>query len=96
MIHFCLSQVGLDPETGKIDIDRLATGISASQRGKIITIREIIDELENKIGKPVPIDEIIKEGVAQGISESDIEDAIEKLKREGNIFEPKHGFLQKL
>ncbi|MBW2993553.1 minichromosome maintenance protein MCM, partial [Candidatus Woesearchaeota archaeon] len=45
LLHYCLSQVGIDPETGKIDIDRIATGVSASARNKIITIKEIIEDL---------------------------------------------------
>jgi len=96
LLQYCLSQVGVDPETGKIDIDRIATGVTASQRSKIIIVKEIIDELENKIGKTIPIDDLIKEGVAQGIEEGDLEDALEKLKRSGDIFEPKRGFIQKI
>ncbi|MBW2977978.1 hypothetical protein KY331_03985, partial [Candidatus Woesearchaeota archaeon] len=96
LLQYCLSQVGVDPETGKIDIDRIATGVTASQRSKIIIVREIIDELENKIGKTIPIDDLIKEGSAQGVEEGDIEDALEKLKRSGDIFEPKRGFIQKI
>jgi replicative DNA helicase Mcm len=57
LLQFCLSQVGVDPETGKIDIDRIATGVSSSQRSKIIIVKEIIDDLENKIGKTIPIDD---------------------------------------
>ncbi|MCK4521788.1 MAG: minichromosome maintenance protein MCM, partial [Nanoarchaeota archaeon] len=32
LLEYCLTQVGFDRETGKIDIDRITTGISASQR----------------------------------------------------------------
>jgi replicative DNA helicase Mcm len=96
LLQYCLSQIGVDPETGKIDIDRIATGVTASQRSKIIIVKEIIDELENKIGKTIPIDDLIKEVSAQGVGEGDIEDVIEKLKRSGDIFEPKRGFIQKI
>jgi len=96
LLQYCLSQVGVDPETGKIDIDRITTGVTASQRSKIIIVKEIINELENKIGKTIPIDDLIKEGSNQGVEEGDIEDALEKLKRSGDIFEPKRGFIQKI
>lgn len=95
-LQYCLAQVGLDPETGKIDIDRITTGIASSERNKIIAVREIIEELENKIGKTVPIDDVIKEAVEQGLKEGDVEDAIEKLKRSGDLFEPKRGFIQRI
>jgi replicative DNA helicase Mcm len=94
ILHYCLSEIGIDPETGKIDIDRITTGITASQRNKIMLIKEIIDDLENQIGKTIPIDDLIKEAEAKGIE--DIEEAIEKLKRSGDIFEPKRGFIQKI
>ncbi len=96
LLQYCLSQVGLDPETGKIDIDRIATGVSASARNKIITIKEIIEDLENRIGKTIPIDDLVKEATSQGINEGDIEDALEKLKRSGDLFEPKRGFISRI
>ncbi|MEE9525073.1 MAG: minichromosome maintenance protein MCM [Candidatus Woesearchaeota archaeon] len=94
LLHFCLSEIGVDPETGKIDIDRITSGITASQRNKVHVIKEIINELENKIGKTIPLDDVIKEAEAQGVG--DVDDVIERLKRSGDIFEPKRGFIQKI
>jgi replicative DNA helicase Mcm len=88
--------VGLDRETGKIDIDRIATGISASQRSHIMVIKEIISDLENKVGKHIPIDDIIEEAKNKDIDESKVEEVLEKLKRVGEIFEPRRSFIQKL
>jgi len=96
MLHYCLSQIGIDPETGKIDIDRIATGISSSQRNHIITVKEIITELENKIGKTIPIDDVVTEAKSKGVEEDKVEEVLEKLKRSGDIFEPRRGFVQKI
>lgn len=96
LLEYCLMQIGLDKETGKIDIDRIATGISASQRSHIFVIKEIISELENKIGKTIPIDDVIEEAKAKDINEEKVEEAIEKLKRVGELFEPRRGFIQKI
>jgi len=96
LLDYCLRQVALDEETGQIDIDRIATGIPASQRNKIISIKEIIAELENKMGKVVPIEEVVKEAQGKGMSESEIEDIIQKLKKSGDIFEPRHGFVSRI
>jgi replicative DNA helicase Mcm len=96
LVHFCLSQVGLDPETGKIDIDRISTGITTSQRSKIFGVKDIIVELENKIGKIIPIEDVVKECEARGIDRDEVEEVIEKLKRSGDIFEPKHGFIGRM
>ena len=95
LMHHCLMQVGFDPETGQIDIDRISTGIAASTRSKIIAIKEIINELDAKGLKLIPIEEIIAQAALKGIEESKVEDAIDKLKRSGDIFEPKHGFIGK-
>jgi replicative DNA helicase Mcm len=96
LMHHCLVQVGLDPETGKIDIDRISTGISASERSHISTIKEIINELEKKLGKTIPIDDIVDEAKQKGIDEDAIEETIQKLKRGGDIFEPRRGFISKI
>ena len=96
LLHFCLSQIGLDPDTGKIDIDRISSGITASQRGQIGVVKEIIKDLEDKVGKVIPIDDIIKEADTQDIRESAVEEVIEKLKRSGDVFEPKRGFLSRI
>tara|TARA_Y100000034_G_scaffold49902_1_gene61650 strand:+ start:40960 stop:42972 length:2013 start_codon:yes stop_codon:yes gene_type:complete len=92
----CLMQVGFDYETGQIDIDRISTGISASQRGKIVKIRELINDLEKKIGKLIPIDDLILEASEQGIEEEKVTEAVEMLKRDGSIYEPKRGQISKV
>ena len=96
LLHFCLSEIGIDPETGKIDIDRITTGVTASQRSNIIIIKEIISDLENKIGKNIPIDVVVEECRQKGIDDDKVEEVIEKLKRSGDIFEPKRGFVQRI
>ena len=96
LLHNCLSQVGIDPETGKIDTDIITTGISTSQRGKIIQIKDIIADLENRLGKPISLENVVKEAGEKEINRSTCEEAIEKLRRSGDIFEPKPGFIQRL
>jgi replicative DNA helicase Mcm len=96
LVNFCLMEVGLDRETGKIDIDRIATGISASQRSHISQVKEIINDLENKLGKTIPIDDIIEESKNKGIAEEKVEEVLEKLKRVGEVFEPRRGFLSRI
>ncbi len=97
LLHYCLEQVGLDPDTGKIDIDRITTGITSSERNKIVVTKEIINSIEEKTGnKQIPVDDIIEVGTEKGLSEEDIEEAIEKLKRTGDLFEPKRGYISKL
>jgi replicative DNA helicase Mcm len=92
----CLMQVGFDYETGQIDIDRIGTGITASERGKILGVREIINSLESKIGKVIPIEDIVNEASEKGIDEDKVNESIDKLKRSGEVFEPRNGFLSRI
>jgi len=96
LLDYCLRQIALDEETGTIDIDRIATSMPSSQRTKIVGVREIIAELEDKIGKVIPITDVISAATEAGMDEDDVEEAIEKLKRAGDLFEPRRGFLSRV
>ena len=96
LLTYCLLQVGLDRETGRIDIDRISTGIGASQRERIYVIRDIIRDLEEQGGKTVPLEDIRKLAQEKGLTASEVEEIIEKLKRTGDIFEPRFGFLSRI
>ena len=94
LMKYYLMQVGYDYESKTFDIDRIITGIPSSQRNKIIIVKQTITELENKLGKLIPIEEIEKE--LEGKLKSDeIEDAINKLNSSGDIFRPRRGYVQK-
>ncbi|MAE13515.1 AAA family ATPase [Candidatus Woesearchaeota archaeon] len=96
LTHFCLAQIGVDPETGKIDIDRITTGISASQRSHIVTVKEIINELEKAIGKIIPVEDVVREAKTKGLEEEKVDEVVEKLKRSGDLFQPRPGFISKI
>src|SRR3989338_4213799 len=96
LLMYCLLQVGLDRETGKIDIDRITTGIGASQRERIHTIRELLQGLEEQLGKAIPLEDLQRLAQEKGMSASDVEEIIERLKRSGDVFEPRYGFLSRV
>jgi replicative DNA helicase Mcm len=96
LVTFYLKKVGVDPETGELDIDRIVTGITASQRSRIITVREALADLESKFGDNIPVNEVFSEAEDRGLERSKTEEIIDKMKREGEIFEPKHGFIRRL
>lgn len=96
MLDHCLRLVALDEETGRIDIDRIATDTPATERNRIGILKEIINELENKLGKTIPLEDIIKEAEEKGLNEADVEEVIQRLKRAGDIFEPRRGFISKI
>ncbi|MFT7616338.1 MAG: replicative DNA helicase Mcm, partial [Candidatus Woesearchaeota archaeon] len=96
LLDYCLSQIGVDPETGRIDIDRIQTGFTTSQRSKVINVREIIKGLEEKLGKVIPIEDIVDAAAQKGMDSSKIDEALERLKLNGDIFEPKRGFISRI
>jgi len=96
LLDYCLMQVGFDRETGKIDIDRIATGVGATQRSHIQVLKEIIGELETKLGKTIPINDVVAEAKNRGLDEDKVEEALERLKRSGDVFEPKRGFVSRI
>ncbi len=96
IVHYCLQQIGIDPETGKMDIDRFTIGISTSQRNKIHVVKTIIADLENTLGKVIPVEDVVGAAEEKGLEASEIEDIIERLRRSGDVFEPKRGFIQRI
>jgi len=96
ILKFCMMQVGFDYETGQFDMDRVATGVPASTRNKILVIKEIIHELEARGKKTIPIEDIFAEASEKNLTEPQVEEILEKLKKEGEIYEPKRGWISKL
>jgi len=87
-----LRRVGMDRETGKFDIDIIATGISHSQHDRMRNIMDIIQRLssEAKEGSAARGD-IIRESEIEGLEAGKVEQALDRLKRNGQIYEPVHG-----
>ena len=96
LLHYTLGQIGLDPDTGKLDIDRITTGVTASQRNHIAIVREAINNLSVEKGDLIPEEDIIKECESKGLDEMKTEEILTKLNRSGDIFEPKKGFYSKM
>lgn len=96
LINYWLNQVAKDLETGIIDIDRISTGIPAKERSKISIVREIIDSLENEFEKVIPIGKVVEKAEERGLKSDEIEEIIEKLRRTGDLYEPRKGFVSKI
>ncbi len=92
LMKYYLMQVGYDYESKTFDIDKATTSMTSSQRGKIFTVRDTIIELENRLGKMIPIEEIEHE-LEGKLSKEEIEEAINKLNTQGEIFKPRRGFV---
>lgn len=95
ILQHCLEQVGVDPETGDYDIDMIESGVSGSQRNRLQTLKHIINNLGGE-ESPVETQDVISEADEQGIPPEKSEEMINKLKSEGELFEPKQGTIQRI
>ena len=97
LIDYCLNQIAKDKDTGKIDIDRIGSRITATQRSSIGILKEIIGVLEEQLNtKMIPTENIISAAQEKNINQLQVEELLEKLRRSGDIFEPRKGFVQRL
>src|SRR3989344_2187554 len=60
LLKISLRQVGYDEETKSFDIDRVTTGITSSKRSKLILVKETLAQLETRLGKLIPLEEVEK------------------------------------
>ena len=92
----CLEKVGFDPETGKIDIDKVEGRTPTSDRDRINKVMEEIGALEQEFVN-VPID-ILKEQLTDKyeISGEKVDSILKQLKSKGLIYEPRNGLVKRL
>ena len=95
IMKYYLMQVGYDYESKTFDIDRISGKFSSSQRNKVFLVRDTITELESRVGKLIPLEEIEKE-LEGKLEKGEIDEAINKLDINGVIFKPKRGYIQRM
>jgi replicative DNA helicase Mcm len=86
----CLKNVGVDPDTGALDADIIASGTSMSQRNKIKTLKDIIKKVsERHPGAKAPLEEVYAEAEKEhGIDRTHAEENIKKMKQRGDLLSP--------
>jgi replicative DNA helicase Mcm len=89
-----LMQVGYDKETKTFDVDRI-TGTGASERNKIHVVQDVLEELEKRMGKLIPLEELTK-ALDGRLKASEVDEAVGKLLKAGDLFRPKRGFVQRM
>ncbi len=91
----CMKQVGYDPETGKVDIDKVEGRTPKSDRDKMRVVTELIGELEDDYNGRTPKNILISElSDRYNMSEEKAEDMLKILKRKGIIYEPQQGYYK--
>ncbi len=88
-----LSEVGIDVETGKPDIDVIMTGKPKSIRDKFSIVLKIVGEIQDKKGyvEDAELREALRE---YGIDDQEIRMILNRLLSDGKLFTPKPGIYR--
>ena len=94
---FCLRRVGVDPETGEIDIEIMEGRPAKSEREKMQRVTEEIALLEEEYAGNAPLN-ILKSNMNEkfGMSEEKVESIVRNLQQKGVIYEPDIGYFRRL
>ncbi|MEM4634212.1 MAG: minichromosome maintenance protein MCM [Candidatus Anstonellaceae archaeon] len=93
LTNYVLDKVSRDKETGKLDIDILATGKPKSQVDKINTILDIARSLQAESGV-IEIKRLIEEAHQRGIDEITAHRIVEDLIHKGEFYKVKAGVVK--
>ena len=58
-------------------------------------MQDVIEELEKRIGKLIPLEEITK-ALDGKMGEAEVDEVVGKLLKAGDLFRPKRGFVQRM
>jgi replicative DNA helicase Mcm len=94
LVRKSLEETVTDPETGKIDIDIVTSGVTHTKQNAInVTLKLVKDAMSEGVDM-VPIEQIIAEGIEKGLDEGKVTAALEDLERKGEIYKPRHHFVK--
>ncbi|QLC33228.1 minichromosome maintenance protein MCM [Halarchaeum sp. CBA1220] len=94
IVRSCLEAIGVDPETGEFDADVVETGTSKSQRDRIKNLKALIEDIEDDFEEGAPVEEVLQRAEDAGTERGKAEHEIEKLKKQGEVYEPSNGHLR--
>ncbi len=94
LMYESLHMVALDRTTGKIDIDRLVSKMSADQRGSVNKIMSALHDLDPDGTSSVDRDVLVQKAVSMGLAREKVEEMIDKLLTDGTLFAPKDGKIR--
>jgi len=89
-----MRDVGMDPETNEMDADAVETGTTHSQRDRIKTVRNVVDELAQKNMEGAPMDDVVEELQDRGMTKKKATRQIESMREGGELYNPSDGYLR--
>lgn len=87
IVETFLNSVGKDPQTGKLDIDLINTGIGHSQQSRMRLVLDLVRTLAKSGAKGYATeDQVVSEAVKQGLTREDIAKTLEMLRRNNSVY----------
>ena len=93
LTNYVLDKVSRDRETGKLDIDILATGRPKSQVDKINTLLTIAASMQKELGV-VEINRLVEQATSQNVDEVTARRLVDDLIYKGELYKVKPGFVK--
>ncbi len=91
-----MKDLNYDPDTGQYDVDRILVGKSSSKVKQIQKILDILKDMEEmNNGSPVKEDALIDLLLVEDLKEDFIRESLTQLKKDGEIYSPKQGFVKR-
>jgi replicative DNA helicase Mcm len=94
ILEACLRKVGVDPETGFLDADIIASGNTKSMRDRTKSVMDIIREVSKEQQGQSPREVVLDRAEELGIDRIKAEEIIDRMRRDGSVFEPRPGMLK--
>ena len=94
LVRRSLEETVTDPETGKIDIDIVTSGVTHARQNAISIVLKIIKDAMAEGIDMVPLEQIQAEGMEKGLDEGKIISALEELEKKGEVYRPRHHFVK--
>jgi replicative DNA helicase Mcm len=94
LMYESLHMVAFDAASGKIDIDRVMSKMTADQRDSTTIITRALHDLDPDGNSSVNMDALVQRAVLMGLTKEKAEKMIEKLLDEGTLYAPKDGKIR--
>jgi len=93
---YFLKNVGIDVESGQIDIDVIMTGMPKSKREKYAVLREVIQKLEGVRDGPIRVEDVLIEAQKYGIEPEEARSLLELMIKNGELYSPRPGYVRRV
>ena len=94
ILEACLRKVGVDPETGFLDADIIASGTTKSTRDRTKSVIDLIRDVSRESQGPASREAVLDRAEELGIERAKAEEIIDRMRRDGDVFEPRPGMLK--